>query len=88
MATPLDVALHTWGPWTSTRWVTAASALVALTGGLTLVLAFGQVVQATVERADARRKALAVHAEASWRCRDLRPALARVQCLERLGPAP
>jgi hypothetical protein len=69
-------------------WHARAPAAMALIGGLALLLSFQHVVRGAVSQGDQRRQATAAHADATWRCRDLRPTSARVQCLERLGPAP
>jgi hypothetical protein len=66
-------------------WRLAALALIAPLG---LLVTFHHVVQRAVEQGVLRRQAAAVHADAAWRCRDLRPTDARAQCLVRLGPAP
>jgi len=53
-----------------------------------LVVAFHQVVSGAVQQGELRRKAVAAHAEAAWRCRALRGAKMRVDCLLRLNSAP
>lgn len=62
--------------------------VLALLAPLGLLVAFHHVVEEAAEQAVLRRQAVAAHAEAAWRCRDLRPTPARAACLARLGPAP
>jgi len=63
-------------------------AAVALLGILALLLTFIHVVQRAAEHGDQRRKAVALHATATWRCHALRVAAPRDDCLARLGPVP
>jgi hypothetical protein len=59
---------------------------VALTG-LALLTAFHHVVQAGVQQGETRRKAVAVRADAEWRCMALRAPRA-LDCLLQLDSAP
>lgn len=57
---------------------------VALLAGLVvlgLLWAIGLVVRQAVRQGDASRRAMALQAEADWRCRTLRPRLHRERCL-------
>lgn len=67
--------------------------IAATVAGIALLIAFQQVVRAGVQQGDARRQAVAVRADAEWRCKALRKLSARVDCLLQLdassskGPA-
>jgi hypothetical protein len=53
-----------------------------------LLVTFQQVVSSGVQQGEARRKAMAMRADAEWRCKALSGARMRVDCLLRLEPAP
>lgn len=54
---------------------------------LGLLLVFHQVVLEAVQRSELRRKANAMHIEATWRCNSLRGPRASYSCLLRLNSA-
>lgn len=58
----------------------AASLLTALAVA-GLLAAIGLVVSQAVRQGDASRRAMALQAEADWRCRALKPRLQRERCL-------
>lgn len=58
-----------------------AVALLAGMAVLGLLWAIGLVVRQAVRQGDAGRRAMALQAEADWRCRTLRPRLERERCL-------
>jgi hypothetical protein len=55
--------------------------------GIALLVAFHHVVRAGVQQGETRRKAVAVRADAEWRCKTLRAPRA-LDCLSRLDSAP
>jgi hypothetical protein len=65
-----------------------APGLVAAAGVLALLLAFQQVVAASVEESQARHRANAEHADALWRCHAFRSAVQRTSCLAQLAATP
>ena len=62
--------------------------IAATLASIALLIAFQQVVLAGVRQGDARRQAVAMHADAQWRCRALRRPSARVDCLLQLDASP
>jgi hypothetical protein len=57
---------------------------VALLAGLTVLVllwAIGLVMRQAVRQGDAGRRAMALQAEADWRCRALQPRTVRERCL-------
>jgi hypothetical protein len=54
---------------------------------LGLLLVFHQVVFEAVQQSELRRKASAMHTEATWRCNSLRGPRASYSCLLRLNSA-
>lgn len=66
--------------------------VLAVLGGSALLLAFQHVVHGVVDQGAMRRQAVALHADATWRCRieraagDSRNCLAQLQLPERAGP--
>jgi hypothetical protein len=58
-----------------------ARAPAALLAALGLLWAIGLVVRQAVRQGDAGRRAMALQAEADWRCKALRPRLEREHCL-------
>jgi len=64
-------------------WLVILSILIIL--GLLLV--FHQVVLEAVQQSELRRKANAMHIEATWRCNSLRGPRASYSCLLRLNSA-
>jgi hypothetical protein len=61
--------------------IVGALAIVAL------LVAFQQVVRASVQQGDLRRKAVAALEEATWRCKALRSQRMRESCLVQLAAA-
>ena len=62
---------------------------IAMTlASVALLMAFQQVVRAGVQQGETRRRAVAVRADAEWRCNALRVASARADCLLHLGSSP
>lgn len=68
----------------------AALALTAaLTSALALMSTYVGVVREAVHQSEMRREAVATHAAATWRCRALKGAALREDCLQQLNrPAP
>jgi hypothetical protein len=60
-----------------------APGMVAVAGVLALLLAFQQVVSASVENSEARHRASAERADAVWRCNAARGAAQRAGCATR-----
>jgi hypothetical protein len=58
-----------------------APGAAAAAGVLALLLAFHQVVASGVEESQARHRASAERADATWRCNDVRGAAQRAGCL-------
>lgn len=58
-----------------------AAALLAGVAVLGLLWAIGLVMRQAVRQGEAGRRAMAIQAEADWRCRTLRPRLERERCL-------
>ena len=63
-------------------------AILAALAGLGLLLAFYQVVRGAVDQAALRRQAVAVQADASWRCQWLPGHGASQHCLIKLESMP
>ena len=68
----------------SPAWPGIAATLV----GIALLMAFQQVVRAGVQQAETRRQAVAMRADAEWRCKAMRLSSARVDCLLQLDSSP
>jgi aspartate aminotransferase-like enzyme len=64
-----------------------APGVVAVAGVLALLLAFQQVVAAGVENSQARHRASAARADATWRCNALQAAVQRTDCRAQLDAA-
>jgi len=62
--------------------------LAATVAGLGLLLAFQLVVRSGVERGEFRRRSMAEHAAATWRCKLEKNTDLRLGCLAGLGRAP
>jgi hypothetical protein len=58
-------------------WPGIAATLV----GIGLLIAFHQVVRTGVQQGETRRQAVAMRADAEWRCKALRLPSARIDCL-------
>ena len=61
--------------------------LSAGAGVLALLLAFHQVVTGAVQQGGLRRRAVAVHADATWRCQARSSVLQPEACLAQLNNA-
>jgi hypothetical protein len=60
--------------------------IAAALASLVLLVAFQHVVRGGVEQGETRRKAVATHADAQWRCKALPGPRQRVDCLLQLDP--
>lgn len=65
-------------------WPRALAALAALG----LLLGFYFAVRAVEDQGERRRQAVAVHEDATWRCRALTGRVPRTSCLAQLNPPP
>ena len=81
-----------WPPLPWRGWLALAAkawpAVLASLAILALLAAFDQVVRGAVIQGDLRRQAVALHAEATWRCKALRDISVRQTCLAELNSAP
>jgi len=68
----------------SPAWPGIAATLVSIA----LLIAFQQVVRAGVQQGETRRQAVAMRADAEWRCQAVRPSSARVDCFLQLDASP
>jgi hypothetical protein len=80
-------------PWTRLampRWFTASLGVFAIASfaGLVMLLFLGQVLRHAVDQGDARRRATAMHWQATWKCQALRERAPRQDCLDRLRGMP
>jgi hypothetical protein len=66
----------------------AWAGIAVMLAAVCLVVAFHQVVSGAVLQGETRRKATASLAEAVWRCKALRGAGMRVDCLLQLQSSP
>jgi hypothetical protein len=67
----------------------AAWRSIAVTlAGVALLMALQQVVRAGMQRGEVRRQAVATRADNEWRCRVMRVARERVDCLLQLEATP
>jgi hypothetical protein len=79
-----DELLRRWGLPADLRAPPVWPAIVAALIILAMLLAFVQVVHAAVHQSEVRHKAIAVHAEKTWRCKILRGANESENCLSQL----
>lgn len=68
-------------------WSSLWALVLATVSVLGMLMAFHAVMRGAVEQARARHQAQAVHAEATWRCKDLHNPRARGPCLSLLKPS-
>jgi len=68
----------------SLAWPAVVAALI----GIALLIAFQHVVRVGLQQGETRRQAVAMRADAEWRCKGLRLASARVDCLWQLDSSP
>jgi hypothetical protein len=61
--------------------------LIVSMGILGLLIAFHQVVRGAVRQGESRRMAVALHADALWRCHAMRDPNPRESCLAQLSAA-
>jgi hypothetical protein len=66
----------------------AGPGILAALAVIGMLLIFHQVVRDAVQQAEARHRAITVHAEATWRCKALRVPPMRDSCLVQLNAVP
>jgi hypothetical protein len=80
----------TWTRMGVPRWSRASliGFAIAVSAVLLLLLALGEVARHAVDLGEQRRRATALHWQATWKCQALRGKAASRDCLERLRAAP
>jgi hypothetical protein len=68
------------------RFAPACPAIAGALASILLLVAFEHVVRGGVQQGEARRKAVAMHTDAQWRCKGLPGARLRADCLLQLDP--